>query len=351
MVAGRPPPARRDAPRVVVFDGAGRRLVPARCRPAAVQDADWAPRGGRWRSCATQRRRAAARCVLLDAARGLRGRVLFTGPGRFGDLAWSPARRPPADRLAGRRPVAVPATVRPRGGGRLAAVANIARQFMPGATRPRSRARCSGAAAPHVATALGAGPAPLIVPAASLSWPRQAAGTPSAARCSSAMSSLRMPNIACIARCARAGSASPKSSSTAVGTTCHDSPKRSFSQPHGPSLPPSDSLLPVVVDLGLVLAGDREGNGLVERELRPAVDRDEALAVELELDGHHHAGRSRPGVGVMHHADDARVLEYGDVEVRGRFGLVVEPEVRGDPLLHGCILSRGGSGSRDGLWQ
>ena len=28
-----------------------------------------------------------------------------------------------------------------------------------------------------------------------------------------------------------------------MGTICHDTPNRSFSQPHGPSSPPSDSAL------------------------------------------------------------------------------------------------------------
>src|SRR5712691_10865422 len=34
---------------------------------------------------------------------------------------------------------------------------------------------------------------------------------------------------------------SPIISPSAAGTTCHDTPKRSLSQPHGPSSPPSES--------------------------------------------------------------------------------------------------------------
>ena len=56
-----------------------------------------------------------------------------------------------------------------------------------------------------------------------------------------AMSIFFMPSIAWIARCARPGSGSPISSFSRVGTTCHDTPNRSLSHPHGPSSPPSDS--------------------------------------------------------------------------------------------------------------
>ncbi len=119
---------------LVVFDDAGRRLY-ARPLPAGfqLQHAEWAPRG---EQVAVVRRAAAngrSEVLLLDAGRGLRGPVLFTGPGQLGAPAWSPG----GERLL----IAWPNAdqwlfLRPRGGGRLAAVANIARQFMPGATRP-----------------------------------------------------------------------------------------------------------------------------------------------------------------------------------------------------------------------
>jgi hypothetical protein len=69
--------------------------------------------------------------VLLDAR--LRARTLFTGPGRLGAPAWSPDGRsllvpwPEADQWL---------FLRARAGGRLAAVANVAAQFMPGASNP-----------------------------------------------------------------------------------------------------------------------------------------------------------------------------------------------------------------------
>jgi len=120
-----------------VFDDAGR-LMYARPMPAgsALQAVEWAPRGDK---VAVVRHSAAAgrsEVLLLDAARGLRGRVLFTGPGRFNALAWSPGADrllvgwPEADQWLFLRPI------RPRGGGRLAAVANIAGQFSPGAASP-----------------------------------------------------------------------------------------------------------------------------------------------------------------------------------------------------------------------
>jgi dipeptidyl aminopeptidase/acylaminoacyl peptidase len=119
--------------RVILFDGAGRRLR-SRAMPAAsvVADAEWAPDGAR--IAVVRRTPGAGRSdvLLLDPERGLRMRALFGGPGRFGALAWSPS----GERLL----VSWPEPdqwlfLRPRGG-RRDAVANIARQFMPGAARP-----------------------------------------------------------------------------------------------------------------------------------------------------------------------------------------------------------------------
>ncbi|MDP1848237.1 MAG: hypothetical protein Q8K79_10645 [Solirubrobacteraceae bacterium] len=126
----------RTARSLLVFDGAGRLLF-SRPMPAAavLQHAEWAPRGTE--VAVVQRFPAAGRSevVLLDAARELRGRVLFTGPGRFDSLAWSPA----GDRLLiGWREADQWLFLRPHGSGRLTAVANIARQFMPGAANPSS---------------------------------------------------------------------------------------------------------------------------------------------------------------------------------------------------------------------
>jgi hypothetical protein len=50
-------------------------------------------------------------------------------------------------------------------------------------------------------------------------------------------------NMAAITRCDFSLSGSPSSSGSAVGTICHDRPNLSFSQPQGPSSPPSESLL------------------------------------------------------------------------------------------------------------
>src|SRR5262245_19921091 len=45
-------------------------------------------------------------------------------------------------------------------------------------------------------------------------------------------------------------------------------------------------MVPVVVDLLLVVARDHEGDGLAELEFGSAIQRDEALAVDLEIHGH-----------------------------------------------------------------
>jgi dipeptidyl aminopeptidase/acylaminoacyl peptidase len=120
--------------RLVLFDRSGERLGSRAIVPgAAVTAAEWSPRG---REIAVVRLRAASgvsELVLVDAARGLRERTLFTGPGRFGGPAWSPdARRlllawPDADQWL---------FLRRHGGARLTAVANVAEQFAPGGARP-----------------------------------------------------------------------------------------------------------------------------------------------------------------------------------------------------------------------
>ena len=86
--------------------------------------------------------------MLAEADDGLRERVLFTGPGRFGAPAWSPGATrlllpwPDADQWL---------FLRPGFRDRLTAVANIAAQFAPGSTRtsfPRSVQWCCGPAEP-----------------------------------------------------------------------------------------------------------------------------------------------------------------------------------------------------------
>lgn len=119
--------------RLVLFDGLGRRLVSRAISGGVVEDAEWAPRGGRVVVVRHSAASGRSEVALLDPGRGLRGRVLFTGPGRFRPLAWSPT--------GGRLLIGWPDAdqwlfLRPAGGGRLTAVANIARQFAPGATRP-----------------------------------------------------------------------------------------------------------------------------------------------------------------------------------------------------------------------
>ena len=120
--------------RLVLFDGSGEVLA-TRAVPAGstAGDAEWAPSGSQ--VAVVQRRENGSRSeiALLDAARGLRVSRSVPAPGRLTNLAYSPG----GERLL----VGWPAGdqwlfLRPRGGARLSAVANIARQFMPGATTP-----------------------------------------------------------------------------------------------------------------------------------------------------------------------------------------------------------------------
>jgi hypothetical protein len=120
--------------RLLLYDGGGR-FVAARDVPAgfAAQHAVWAPRGRQVAVVRTSRATRHSEVVVLDAARGLRARVLPAGPGRFGAPAWSPNGRwlllpwPEADQWL---------FLRPDGTRRVSAVANIARQFAPGGARP-----------------------------------------------------------------------------------------------------------------------------------------------------------------------------------------------------------------------
>jgi hypothetical protein len=57
--------------------------------------------------------------------------------------------------------------------------------------------------------------------------------------------------------------------------------------------------------------------------VRTAVERDERLPVEHELDGHHCALRHGRSVSVVGGVGDLRILEDGGVELRGVFGLIV----------------------------
>src|SRR4051794_17407862 len=113
-------------------DGAVSRALPS--PPGVVaDDAAWSPRGGRLALVRTDRELGTSRVVALDPAREARGRVLFSGAGPLGPIAWSPDGRrvlvpwPAAGqwlflRADGRRPVAV---------------AGVAAQFAPGVRDPR----------------------------------------------------------------------------------------------------------------------------------------------------------------------------------------------------------------------
>ncbi len=129
--------------RVKLYDARGR-FVAARNVPAGfeAEHAVWAPRGGRLALVRTSRATRRSEVAVLDAGRGLRERLLPAGPGRFGAPAWSPDGRwlllpwPEADQWL---------FLRPEGARRVSAVANIARQFGPGAGRaafPRTVTWC-----------------------------------------------------------------------------------------------------------------------------------------------------------------------------------------------------------------
>ena len=104
--------------RLTVFGRAGNRLRVQRAPAGTViDDVSWSPDG----RLAQVRRGSATSQVVVG------GRLLFTGPGRFGGLAWSPNGR----RLLVPWPAADEWVFLAADGGRAAAVANIERQFGP----------------------------------------------------------------------------------------------------------------------------------------------------------------------------------------------------------------------------
>jgi hypothetical protein len=114
--------------RLVVRDRTGRLLARAPLPAGLVaDDVAWSPRGDR---VAVVRRGAGRSEVVLTDLAGS-SRLLFTGPGRFGGVAWSPSGR----RLLVPWPEADQWLFLSIDGGRIAAVANIRRQFAAGPRR------------------------------------------------------------------------------------------------------------------------------------------------------------------------------------------------------------------------
>jgi dipeptidyl aminopeptidase/acylaminoacyl peptidase len=118
-------------PRRLVVRGRGGRVLARRALPAGLvaDDVAWSPRGDR----VAVVRRGAERSdvVLADLAGTARSRLLYSGPGRFGRVAWSPSGR----RLLVPWPEADQWLFLSTDGGRIAAVANIRRQFAAGPRR------------------------------------------------------------------------------------------------------------------------------------------------------------------------------------------------------------------------
>ena len=143
--------------RRLVLYGAGGTLLVSRALAAGTraEHVAWAPHGTRVALARSRVRASRSEIVVLDAGDGLRERPLFARLGRFGAPAWSPDGRwllvpwPAADQWLFLRPegsaggaagagagVGSASGSGPgSGSGRRTAVANIARQFAPGAER------------------------------------------------------------------------------------------------------------------------------------------------------------------------------------------------------------------------
>lgn len=116
---------------LTIYDAAGRRLARLPLRGAVA--AAWSPTGAQVAIVRTIATTGGSELLLIDLAHGSRTRSLLRGPGRFGTPAWSPDGSrvllpwPDAGQWLFLRPTASKRSV---------AIANIARQFTPGATRP-----------------------------------------------------------------------------------------------------------------------------------------------------------------------------------------------------------------------
>src|SRR5207253_10138086 len=129
----------------------------------------------------------------------------------------------------------------------------------------------------------------------------------------------------------------------AVGHDLPGEPEAILAPAAGTFLAARGELRPVAVHLLLVLAVDDEGDGLVEGELRPAIEGGHLLAVEHEVDGEHHSRLSRSSLSVVGDGADLRVGEDRAVKLGGLQGLGVEPEHRAD-ARHGSLLAHTGGG-------
>jgi hypothetical protein len=138
------------ATRRLTLYGAGGTLLASRPLPPAsrAEHAAWAPHGSRIALVRSGTRTTRSEIVIVDAADELRARSLFGRLGRFGAPDWSPDGRwlllpwPEADQWLFLRPEE---QGRADGEAPRTAVANIARQFAPGADRgafPRSVQWC-----------------------------------------------------------------------------------------------------------------------------------------------------------------------------------------------------------------
>src|SRR5205807_387347 len=108
-------------------------------------------------------------------------------------------------------------------------------------------------------------------------------------------------------------------------------------------------LLPQRVDFLLGLAVDEERDRRREGELRATVERMELLPFDLEDHGHRASLRPGARFAVTRDLGDLRILEDRGVELRGLFGLAVEPQ-EWRYFLHRLLLaSLAGEGNQPAL--
>ena len=127
-----------------------------------------------------------------------------------------------------------------------------------------------------------------------------------------------------------------------AGTTCHDRPYLSFSQPQGPSSTALRELAPEVIDFGLRLAANLQRDRLAEFEIRTTIQSRECLSLDFEFNNHDRARlfvvNLLSGLGVSADFSDLGILEDRAIEFCRFLGLRVEPQARRDLVFGDGIV-------------
>ena len=227
--------------------------------------------------------------------------------------------------------------------------AGVARRAAPAASGPPARPlqleNFSSVSRPRTNTSRSAAAGPLALAVAGQHGAMLAAGPPAAQAPTGCRGPLELGDVELphvqhrphhALRLLRVRSA--RSLGSAVGATCHERPKRSLSQPHGPSSPPSESVLQYASTSSWVSQFTWNEIASLNVNSGPPLSARKRWPSSSKLDRHHGALGPRAGLAVA--GDRPRSSSSGTRTRRTSRPprVVVEPQARGD-LLHRPVLS------------